>query len=73
MLLSKQKIQSIQKIFTVPYRPSISTYQSEEFSMQNFEEQINKYLNNENNPNSSSKINPHSTIFLIYFFIKFIY
>jgi len=53
MLLSRRKIQNIQQMFSVPYRPSLSSFQSEKEDLVNF----SNYLNNYISTGRSSKIN----------------
>ena len=53
MLLSRRKIQNIQQMFSVPYRPTLSSFQSEKEDLVNF----SNYLNNYIATGRSSKIN----------------
>ena len=53
MLLSRRKIQNIQQMFSVPYRPTLSSFQSEKEDLVNF----SNYLNNYIATGKSSKIN----------------
>jgi gas vesicle protein len=53
MLLSRRKIQNIQQMFSVPYRPTLSSFQSEKEDLVNF----SNYLNNYISTGRSSKIN----------------
>ena len=53
MLLSRRKIQNIQQMFSVPYRPTLSSFQSEKEDLVNF----SNYLNNYISTGRSSKMN----------------
>ena len=57
MLISKKKLQLLKQMFSVPYRPALSKYQSDKFEKINFGNNIIDYLNNKtltNHPVSSS-------------------
>ena len=57
MLLSRRKIQNIQQMFSVPYRPTLSSFQSEKEDLVNF----SNYLNNYIATGKSSKINTNKS------------
>lgn len=57
MLLSRRKIQNIQQMFSVPYRPTLSSFQSEKEDLVNF----SNYLNNYIATGRSSKINTNKS------------
>ena len=44
MLLSRRKIQNIQQMFSVPYRPTLSSFQSEKEDLVNFSNYLNNYI-----------------------------
>ena len=48
MLISKKKLQLLKQMFSVPYRPALSKYQSEKFQKINFGKNITEHLNNTN-------------------------
>ena len=54
MLLSHRKIQNILKMFTIPYRPNLMNYKSEEFDSNHFSESIIKSINYSKSINNTS-------------------